>query len=262
MLKNKFLRVLRNLLFVPRCAACRERLSALYPEGATTSEMLSSDCLCENCKSAWDIAKARPCPECKLEASRCLCSPKRLSKYSEGRAGLVDALPKLVFYDPNTPSTQARVIYSAKRIYDRRYFEFLADELSPSLCRLLSLERIAPEDCVFTFVPRSKRALAENGFDQGRELCHELSRVCGGMYARLLLRSGGEEQKMLGVADRRKNILKSVRASKRASATVKDRVVVLVDDICTTGASLGISAEILSLLGARRVIFVCIAVSK
>lgn len=263
MLKNKFFRVLRNLFFVPRCASCGELLSAFYEEKIPFEEMLASDCLCEKCKSAWDISLLSSCPDCKVETSRCLCAPKGFSKMAQKNGKcIVDALPKLTRYDPKVTSVANRVIYSIKHTDDTRYFEFLAYSVAQPLGFLLSLERIDPEDCVFTFIPRSGKAKAKDGFDQSKRLCRELAKVCGGAYERSFFRVGSREQKRLGAAERRENIKRSIRLVHRAEKKFKGKNVVIIDDLVTTGATLGISSQMLSELGARKVMCVCIARSK
>ncbi len=244
---KKLFRTARNILFVPRCASCR---TLLDPFGAN----LKSDCMCDSCLAAWNTAKAELCPECSKPAVLCGCLP-------ELKTG--DRLAKLVFYRPEKEKVQNNVIYTMKHVDDVRIFEFVADELAVSLCGILSELNICPDECVFTWVPRRGKAIAQNGFDQGRRLADLLAKTCGvkSGAVRLFVRRGGKEQKTLGAKSRIENARKHIRIARRSEGRVKNRNVVIADDLVTTAATVSYAGELLKKAGAARIVYAAVGKS-
>ncbi len=154
---------------------------------------------------------------------------------------------------------QSKVILAIKRRNERRVIEFLADELAVSLCRYLKDEGILPDECIFTYVPRRQRSVNRYGFDQGLRLAQGVAKVCEGEFRQLFARVGGREQKKLDRGDRLENIEKSIMLHKDAEMCAKGRTVVVVDDLVTTGATLGHAAKLLHSIGAANIYVACIA---
>lgn len=238
--------IVRAILFPPKCAVCGEILP--LPE----NKYFSSSCLCPECAYLWERAKQESCPECLCASHMCLCSTGsgKLKGYK---------LPKLLTYTPSISNTQNKMIFAAKHKNDKRLTEFLASELSVSLCRYLKDEGIAPDSCIFSYVPRRKRAINTYGFDQSRRLSLEIGRICEGQHAELFSRRRGKEQKRLDASARSENIALSVGLCSSAQALIKGKVVVIVDDLVTTGATLGHAAMLLKRAGASRVVVASIA---
>jgi ComF family protein len=106
----------------------------------------------------------------------------------------------------------------------------------------------APAD-VITWVPLSRRRLAERGYDQARALAVALAHETGTPVVRLLRRTvaTGPQARRRG-ADRRE----AMRGAFTASGAVPPRVL-LVDDVLTTGATAAACAEALRASGAHEV---------
>jgi ComF family protein len=106
----------------------------------------------------------------------------------------------------------------------------------------------APAD-VITWVPLSRRRLAERGYDQARALAVALAHETETPVARLLRRTiaTGPQARRLG-PDRRRAMRGAFTASRDAPARV-----LLVDDVLTTGATAAACAEALLASGAREV---------
>ncbi len=106
----------------------------------------------------------------------------------------------------------------------------------------------APAD-VITWVPLSRRRLAERGFDQARALAVALAHETRTPVVRLLRRtvSTGPQARRRG-EDRRR----AMRGAFVGSRGVPPRVL-LVDDVLTTGATAAACAEALREAGAREV---------
>lgn len=254
--------MIKNILMPPRCASCGILLS-LREDG-------SDECLCDRCSEMWRRAREESCPVCLLPSRICLCAP-------HGGPAEAYSIPKVLTYTPSRRNIQSRMIYSLKTVNDRRISRFLARELAVSAGRYLEEAGIQPNECIYTYVPRRRRAEARYGFDQARRLAKELSAICGGEFMHLFVRHGGKEQKKLDKSQRKENIKTAIGLSRRVGSgthgdvrgkagekgrgAVKGRCVVIVDDLITTGATLGYAARLLRRAGAESVILTCVAMT-
>jgi len=234
-----------DLFMPPRCLVCNKRLPVTPGRAASP--------LCPDCAFLWEASLRATCPACYAPYPECRCATPAMK-----RAG-VDVLVKLGPYGEATAEAPVHaVVWRAKRQRRRRLFAFLAGELRPGLLAALTKEDIAPERCVLTWLPRARRAICRFGVDQAKELALALSAATGIPSERMLCRlHDGRPQKKLTEKARHENL-------KKAFSTVGDpgdRVVLLCDDLVTTGASMVAGAKLLKAAGASRVIGVSIAVT-
>jgi predicted amidophosphoribosyltransferase len=108
----------------------------------------------------------------------------------------------------------------------------------------------APDVDLVTWVPASRRRARRRGFDQGEVLGRAVARSLGVASRRLLVRVGGAGQTGAGRAERLDGPGLVLRDR---GALVDDAVVLVVDDVRTTGASLAAAARALRAGGAVRV---------
>ena len=115
-------------------------------------------------------------------------------------------------------------------------------------------DRLDTEFDFVTWVPISRRRLCQRGYDQSQLLAKEVARKLGlPLCAALYKRRHNKKQSLLhGIAARRANALGAYAL--RAGAQVKDKRVLLVDDVITTGATLSECARVLRTAGAREVV--------
>ena len=203
------------------------------------------------------------CHTCGNVAGDCTCMPLK-NTFTQ------PSIPSLFFYHPDENGVASKAIYTFKRKKYVDLCEFFAEELSVKISELLSLLEISVEDCIFTYVPRTDKALRKHGFDQGELLANSLCKKLGGNCALpLLIRKRGKEQKKLSHAERKKNAAKSILANTKTlpfgkkttslSDLLSDKTVILVDDVVTTGASLGRGISELKRVGAKTVLVATIA---
>ena len=119
---------------------------------------------------------------------------------------------------------------------------------------------VDPETVVVVPTPMPWRRRLVRGVDHADVLADGVSRHLGVRRLRALRRASGPPQAALSRQDRlRGGAVAAV--GRRASAAVRGRVVILVDDVLTTGATVRRSALALRHAGARRVIAAVVSVS-
>lgn len=228
----------RNLLFPPACVGCGELLPPFEPTPTV---------FCPLCRTAWETAVAETAGQAAEDAAR----------------GLV----YLIFYRPgHTDGVPEKLIYHIKHRGDRRTFGFLAARLAPRvLTAAATLPARAPEGedkpILFTYPPRRPSAVRKDGFDQAKRLAEALAVACEGEMAPVIRRTRrpSDEQKTLTAEERAANATASYILSDKATEVVRDRTVVVCDDLCTTGATLNRCATLLVEAGARSVILCTVA---
>lgn len=110
-------------------------------------------------------------------------------------------------------------------------------------------------------VPSTPKKARERGYNQAEELALSFteSLVAAGVSARLdaqIMQARRETalQKKLGYRARQENVEGAYRVAKRAAC--KDKIILLIDDIMTTGATGSACAKLLTGAGAKYVFFI------
>lgn len=239
---------LRRLLFPPRCAACGVLLEAL------TDTLPRA--LCTECAIEWDRAKNTPCHCCGMPVMDCIHPPVMTPRHG------VHTLIRLVEYLPDKKNTvQSRVIFKLKDRDNLELQEYLAAELVPLIKKQLLVLGQTSENSVLVWAPRSAEAERRVGHDQSKRLCYALARAMEmPKPVPMICRTGGGVQKQLGQTGRRKNAFSAFRAVPKNCEDIKDKCVILVDDVVTTGATLSACAAKLRPYKPAVMIAVCIAV--
>lgn len=236
--------LLSRIAFVHKCVGCSK---ILQKEDFNRA-------FCFDCREAYLVSKMEICPECALEVKECSCMPKLLKK--EGAI----TFRKLFFYNKHKQSQpQNRLIYYIKRNKSRRVISDIAKELEPIIKK--EIEDIGAEnDAILICVPRSRASAARYGFDQSVLICKELSALCNMEFVQALKRKRGKAQKKLTAGERRKNIERLLYSNEKVIDKVTGKIVVLIDDVVTTGASMSACIEILKKADVKGVI--CVAMSS
>jgi len=109
-----------------------------------------------------------------------------------------------------------------------------------------------PSDAALVPVPLAAERVRQRGFNQAEVLARHLSQVRRLAYLPNALSRirATPSQVGLNAQERQQNMIGAFAANPRL---VQDRAIILIDDVCTTGATLGACAETLLQGGARLV---------
>lgn len=234
---------LRDLFFPPRCVGCGDLLPPFKGDG---------EIFCPLCRVAWETARVQVARDAASDRGR----------------GLVYLLPYRSGQGEGVPE---RLIYHLKQRGDPRVLAYVAERLTPALLEVVdtlpacsSLNKGAP--LLFTYPPRRPSALRREGFDQAKRLARAMAKACGGELAGggtppLISRTrrGKREQKTLNATERETNAQAAYTLTPSAASRLRDRTVVICDDLYTTGATLQRCASLVVEAGAARVILCTVA---
>lgn len=229
----KFLKIIDRLLFLRRCAACREPLS----ENETV--------LCSACLAKWTLAKERICYKCHRRAVDCACRP-----YNIGKSNIVQYRSLVKFQS----AVAKPVIYAMKRQNSKELYSFLASQLAETVWKHPGFSR---ENTVICHCPRKIANLRRYGVDQAELLADALGDILDTDVLCALKSRSHRAQKKLGARARYANAAKSYSLTR--DARVEGKNVILIDDIVTTGATAEACAALLKSAGAENILFLSVA---
>lgn len=221
--------VLFELLWPTRCAVCDVAGERLVCE-ACIKELQTIDAFvaCPRCGAPYGVAQ---CTEC-----------NDLALASNG----LDALPFDSMASALILDESARRIVCAYKDHNER-------RLSPFIAKAIALQ-IGPETIerhpVITYVPDSKEAYRRRGFDHSKEIAKEVANITGLPYETFFSRPMSADQRKLGRRRRIENMKERLKVI--ADGGIPENVV-LVDDVCTTGATIYSACLELRRCGAKNI---------
>lgn len=225
-------------LAVPKCVGCGERLS------------IEDKVFCPKCRKLHIAHKIRNCAFCGNVLSKCACTNDYLKSH------YVKKLAKVFRYiiRDDRDIISNKLIYSLKRDNRRDVVAFLADELSEAIRASIKIDNTY----IVTAVPRRKESITKYGYDHARLLAIAIAKRIGLEYVDLLRSTAEEAQKKMVGGDRIKNATFDYR---RKTSSIIGKRVIIIDDIVTTGASMGACAALIKGLGAKEIFGASVAIA-
>lgn len=215
-------------LYPTRCAICDRPGAVLCTACETALPYIDACTACPRCGAPFGIVQ---CSEC----TRVLMEP----------FGYEDP--------PYDEMASALMLTEAVRrvvtVYKDKNERSLARPMAQIMARYLP-PRWTYHTPAVTFVPATVAARRRRGFDHGERLARELSFICELDFAPLLVAGRRDDQRRLGRSGRIGNMRHSLTVMARASVPA---AVIVVDDVCTTGATLFAATEALRSGGAETV---------
>lgn len=232
-----FLDALFFYLSVPKCGACNQRLAR------------EDKVLCPECMKEYREALYHDCSVCAKRLSECFCSIPYLKSHG------VRNIVKVYRYFPGTEAPSNHLIYRLKRDHRADVVDFLASEL----CKSVLQKDINMSELVITNVPRRRSAIKKYGYDHSKMLGKALAKKLKIRFVDTLVSKAKKAQKQnKGEEERINNASFKYRWH---APDLTGKRVLLIDDIITTGASMGACAMLIRGLGAKEIIGAAVAIA-
>jgi ComF family protein len=112
-------------------------------------------------------------------------------------------------------------------------------------------------------VPLHWTRIWQRRFNQAAELARSVAASSGADYAPAVLARTRRTRQQVGLPakDRKRNVRKAFRVPEKMQQAVAGRCVVLVDDVYTTGSTVGACTKVLTAAGAASVDVLCFAIA-
>ena len=238
----KFKKLYEDVLFyltVPKCVCCREKLAR------------TESALCNKCKIDYENRKDRICSVCFSRLDECNCPNEYLETH------MVKKLVKVFRYkpseDPNERIPTNELIYNIKRGKRRDLLDLISDEMILSIRKAIKYENF-----IITNIPRTRSRVLKYGLDHSAEIAKSISRKLGIEYVSILKSKSKKAQKKTHGEQR---MLNAEFDYKNKIPDINGKRVILVDDIVTTGASMGACAMLIKGLGAKEIVGASLAIA-
>ena len=190
----------------------------------------------------------RDCPKCSQVLEKCFCS------YDHLELNGIKKLVKLFRYSKTEESMPSNyLIYSLKQDNRKDVVSFLADEISESIKYCMNGDF---SGCIITNVPRRKKAIREFGYDHAKLLAREVSKRLSIEYVELLKSKSRKPQKSVYGQMRFENAKFAYK--RKNNQIVKGKIVIIIDDIITTGSSMTNCVLLIRKLKPKRIIGACL----
>lgn len=206
-------------------------------------EIFDGGNFCPDCKEKLPLNDKSICEHCGRE----LLVPQDYCSTCKGELLSIDFSRSVFTYRPPISTLIKKLKYNNNRYVAQAFSEYLSG---------LYLKCFITADLI-TFIPMTKKALKRRGYNQGELLAKGVSERVGVPCENLLIKKNDtERQAKLSKSERLKNLVDVFKADKKM---VKDKTIVIIDDVSTTGATGEAAASKLKKAGASKVILLTIA---
>lgn len=233
-MKEKFKRFFYDrvlwLFFTNRCRYCGELLD-------------KDEILCKECTENLPVIKGEKCKYCGAEKSRCICKKHKLG---------FDGITSPFYYDGSIKECITRFKFGNKLV--------LGSVLAEDMARAIKEDFGDKKFDFICFVPFSKWQKLKRNYNQSEILAEKLAKELNiPLYNIMVKLFETKTQHKINSRARKGNVF-GVYDIKNG-AKVKDKTILLVDDVKTSGSTLDDCAWILKIRGASEVYCVTAAIA-
>ncbi len=200
---------------------------------------------CMLCGKLMPDAATMVCEKCGYDLPEWEGVPRKIKGY--------DACSAPFFYEEPIRSAILRFKFHGMQSYAKQFAVWMAARAG---------EELKGKYDLVTWVPCSRRRRWERGFDQSELLARALAKELGAEVCPLLQkhRHNRKQSKIKGAARRRANVQGVYRPL--APEKIRNRRILVVDDIVTTGATMEECGKVLLLHGASQLVCAAIAIAR
>lgn len=216
-------------------------LETLWPTRCAICDAPGS-LICLRCRQALLLVDVNhACPICGAPFGQHLCTEcnETMLAAAERDALPLNGMASVLLAD----DAARRVVTIYKDANERR----LAEEMAELMTRYVPPEW---QDAHLTFIPATKEAVRRRGFDHAEQLANAVAARAKMPLKHVFARPRNLDQRKFGRRERQRNM--SERFDVLPGVRIPQKVVIL-DDICTTGATLFSAADCLRANGAQEV---------
>jgi len=201
--------------------------------------------VCKSCFKKIVLLKQQQCPECyKKNRTGLFCNLRCKINYN------FDQLVVCTFYSKNNLIKKMITVFKYKF---SKELSFLLAEIMKKQFDYFFGKKFFPDNFIIVPVPIHKKRLKQRGFNQIEILCKNvfgLSRITDCLTRNI----HSENQAHLSKKNRLKNLKNAFSLKTKYKKIIKNKSVLLIDDVCSTGATLNECSKTLKQNGAK---FVC-----
>lgn len=195
--------------------------------------------LCDKCFYGLEKLDVELCEKCgdKVLVGNKICDHCKTFDYH------FDENRSYCYYSDASSKIVKRFKYSHKKFYAKHIAELLMQN-----------NNYFKNVDIITFVPINKKRLNERGFNQAEEIAKEISVLTNIEVLNLLEKSNdSKHQAGLKKKDRLENLKGSFSAVHENAEKIKGKVILIVDDVFTTGATLSECSRIIKKLKPKKI---------
>jgi len=213
-----------NLIYPPRCVSCQAALTYF----------------CVNCKANLVYITLSACDRCGYPNAN---TNSPCHQCQTNPLNYLDAIRSAAFFDDGP-------LKIAIHKFKYQNYQALGKEFAPLLANCYTINHLKTD--VIVPVPLHKSRYKERGYNQSTLLAKGLSKLIGQpIDSKTLVRHRVTKTQMtLKAKERKNNVTKAFACQSKA---LEDKSILLIDDVCTTGATLDACAQALKQMNTRAV---------
>ncbi|MGE4284515.1 MAG: ComF family protein, partial [Clostridia bacterium] len=208
--------------------------------------------ICDSCYERIPFIQGKACSQCGQPIEG-----------SYGSEQCLDCRDTLHYFVKNIPVCEYKglvrqAIVRFKFFGKRRYAKPLGFLMADQIKQMTNVTKFD----IITYIPLSKRRLAQRGFNQSRLLCRSIAKRLKLFMGIDMLNKEKDmpPQSTLNRHQRQRNIKNVFRVTDKYN--IKDTTILLVDDVYTTGVTVNECSRLLRDAGVKEVYVVTIAIGK